>query len=141
MNTPALTQADIDSLKPLVVSPNISVSPLSITRVNVFDPPTAFYRILCIPNNLTLTNGTCSVTEANEGSAPFGFGTGDPLCSTIIYADRTAFVEFHCFLGDIQVFNVISLNKVLTQTQYDNILEVITRYGFSEENVEIQTYN
>lgn len=140
-NAPATSESDLDSLKPIVTFPDFSqFSTLSQGSVSIFDPPTAFYNLLCIPNNLSLTNSTCSVKNASPGSAPQGFGTGDPVASTMIWADATAFMEWHCFEGDRQVFNVISLNKSLTPSQIEAITAVVVSLGFSPDNFATQTY-
>lgn len=141
-NTPAMTQADIDSLKPRVIFPDFGgLSTISQGTVKIFNPPTASYKLLCIPNNWALSNSTCLVKNASKGSAPFGFGTGDPVVSTIFWADSTAFAEWHCFKGDRQVFNVISLKSYLTQHQVDSIVSLLVTFGFSTNNIEFQVYN
>ncbi|KAJ6630524.1 hypothetical protein Bhyg_15902 [Pseudolycoriella hygida] len=140
-NTPAMTQADINSLKPRVTFPDVSAfSTISQGTVSIFNPPTAYYKLLCIPSNWALSNSTCLVKNASRGSAPFGFGTGDPVISTIIWADTTAFAEWHCFEGDRQVFNVISLKSYLTRRQVDSIVNLVVKYGFSTSNIELQVY-
>lgn len=140
-NTPAKSQADINSLKPRVTFPDLNAfSTISQGTVNIFNPPTASYKLLCIPNNWALSNSTCLVKNASKGSASFGFGTADPVISTIFWADSTAFAEWHCFEGDRQVFNVISLKSFLTQRQIDSIVNLVVLYGFSTSNIEFQVY-
>lgn len=137
-----MTQAEINSLKPRVTFPAFNVfSTISQGTVSIFNPPTASYNLLCIPTNWAFSNSTCLVKNASKGSAPFGFGTGDPVISTIFWADSTAFAEWHCFEGDRQVFNVISLNKCLTKRQIDSIVNLVVDYGFNASNIEFQVYN
>jgi len=141
-NTPAMTQADINSLKPRVTFPDLSAfSTISQGTVSIFNPATSSYKLLCIPSNWALSNSTCLVKNASKGSAPFGFGTGDPVVSTIFWADGTAFAEWHCFEGDRQVFNVISLRRYLAQRQINNIVSLVVKYGFSASNIEFQVYD
>ncbi len=141
-NTPATSQSDINSLQPRITFPDVNAfSTISQGTVSIFNPPTAFYRLLCIPTNWALSNSTCLVKNASYGSAPFRFGTADPVISTIFWADGTAFAEWHCFEGDRQVFNVISLRSYLTKRQYDSIVNLVARYGFSTSNIEFQVYN
>lgn len=146
-NIAATTQAEIDSLKPRIIFPDIKgflsgLLTLSLAqgKVQIFNPPTSSYKLLCYPNNFAWSNATCHVKDASFGSAPYGFGTGDPVSTTIIWNDRTAFAEWHCFEGDRQVFNVISVNRFLTKKQIDEISHIVKRLGFNENNIEYQTY-
>lgn len=136
-----MTQADVNSLKPRVTFPDLSAfSTISQGTVSIFNPPTASYKLLCIPTNWALSNSTCLVKNASKGSAPYGFGTADPVISTIFWADSTAFAEWHCFEGDRQVFNVISLKSYLTKRQIDSIVKLVVMHGFSTNNIEFQVY-
>lgn len=144
------TIADIRTLKPRLIFPYLdglldgllSLSPLSYSKVWLFNSMEKYYKVFCTPlilNNLALSNATCSVTDASEGSKPRDFGTGHDVATTVIYADSTAFLEYHCFVGNVQIFNVISLTKSLTDDQITAMKAVLFESGFKAENMYIYT--
>lgn len=143
------TIADINSLKPQLIFPNLAglLSPLSLSygKVWLFNSMEKYYKVWCTPlilNNLALTNATCYVADASEDSKPRDFGTGHDVATTVIYADSTAFLEYHCYVGsdgvrNVQIFNVISLTKSLNSVQIEAMTAVLIENGFSIGNIYI----
>jgi len=105
-NTPALTQDQVDSIKMLIEVQSVGTTKEinQLGKVYIFDPPSASYEVNCSSPTVIPTNSTCSVINASEGSAPFGFGCGDPMITTVVWSDITSYLEWHCFEGDIQIF-------------------------------------
>jgi hypothetical protein len=137
-NEPATTQEQIDSINMVIVYPgNIDVManfPDQLGKVKIFDPSTSSYQVRCKSTKPFPTNSTCSVINASGGSAPHGFGCGDPMVTTIIWADLTSYLEWHCFEGDIPVFNAVSIRKNLTDKQLKAMTDKLVEMGFDEKN-------
>jgi hypothetical protein len=137
-NAPARTQAQIDSLNMIILFPGatdvMQNLPCQLGKALLFDPPKGSYEVRCTPTDNSPTNSSCSVINASKGSAPFGFGCGEPMATTIVWSDRTSYLEWHCFEGNIQVFNAVSINSTLTDDQISSMTTVLEGMGFNKKN-------
>lgn len=139
---PATDPSQLVLTKPRVTFPSLwSVLLLSEAEVDVYGPiPTGkWYRIQAIPLNLQATDLTVNIIFPSPGAAPFGFG-GVNIPSRIIWADASAFIEWHCFTGNVQVANIISLNPALTSGQISAISGFLQSYGFQSQNLMTMPY-
>jgi len=140
--TPATDSAQLLSTKPRVTFPSLfAIFSLADGIVDVYGPyPTAkWYKVQAIPINLTATDLIVNIVAPSPGAAPFGFG-GTNIPSRYVWADNFAAVEWHCFQGGVQVFNVISLTPALSAQQISAISSFLQIYGFQSENFMIMPY-
>lgn len=139
---PATNEADILLTQPRVRFPDLlAILSLAVGLVDVYGPfPTGkWYEVRAIPVNFIATDLLVSIVNPSPGAAPFGFG-GKVIPSRYIWADSLALVEWHCFEGDVQVVNVISLNPTLTSQQISAIASFLQGYGFQSKNLMTMPY-
>lgn len=139
---PATDASEIVLTRPRVTFPNLlSVLSLAVGIVDVYGPvPTGkWYQIQAIPLNLAATDLIVKIVFPSLGAAPFGFG-GANIPSRTVWADATAFVEWHCFVGDVQVVNVVSLMPALTSGQVSAITTFLQGYGIQPQNLMTMPY-
>ncbi|MBN2993500.1 hypothetical protein JWR97_22030 [Pseudomonas cedrina subsp. fulgida] len=140
--TPAPDESAILLTKPRVRFPDLfAVLSLAVGLVDVYGPfPTAkWYEVRAIPVNVFATNLLVSIVNPSPGAAPFGFG-GAVIPSRYVWADASALVEWHCFAGNVPVFNVISLTPTLTPQQISSISTFLQGYGFQPGNFMTMPY-
>ena len=138
----ASEQSQILATKPRVTFPDLFAVPRwAVAKVDLYnhDPIDKWYYIQAVPKNLIATDLSVNIVSASPGSAPYGFG-GTNIPSRIIWADASAFIEWHCFAGDVQVFNIISLEPTLTNEQISNISTFLEAYGFQSKNFVSMPY-
>ena len=142
---PATSESDILLTKPRVTFPYLlGLFALAVGKVDVYADMfnVRWYEIQAAPRNLSATDLLVNIVNASSGSAPYGFG-GINIPSRIVWADSTAFVEWHCFsenIENIQVVNVISLNSTLTSAQISAISSFLQGYGFQPQNLMTMSY-
>lgn len=144
------TIADIKSLKPRVIFPNLpgllpfSMLPklptLSYAKAYFFDSEDKYYKVWCTPLNLSISNATCHIVDQSDGSKLNSFGTGNTVATTIIHYDESCYTEYHCFVGtdgirNVQIFNVISLTETLTENQIETITKKVVECGFDKKKI------
>lgn len=115
----ASEQSQILATKPRVTFPDPLALPFwAVGKVDLYDhaPIDKWYYVQAVPKNPIATDLIVNVVSASPGSASYGF-CGKDIPSRYIWADSAALVEWHCFSGDVQVFNVISLTPTLTAEQ------------------------
>lgn len=140
--TPATDLSQVLLTKPRVTFPNlIALLSLAEGSVDVYGPiPTGkWYKVRAIPINATATDLIVNIVNPSPGAAPYGFG-GEDIPSRFVWADPNALVEWHCFAGGVQVFNVISLTPVLTAQQISAISTFLQGYGFQARNFMTMPY-
>ena len=141
--TPATDPAQLLLLKPRVRFPSlVALLGLADGTVDVYGllPPAGrWYQVRAIPTNAVATVLLASIVNASPGAAPFGFG-GTVLPTRYVWADSTTTVEWHCFEGDVQVFNVLSSTPALTPQQISDISAVLQPYGFKSQNFMTMPY-
>lgn len=139
---PATAPSELLLTQPRLTFPDLlSLLSLAVGIVDVYGPvPTGkWYRVQAIPLNIIATDLLVNITFPSPGSAPFGFG-GTNIPSTYVWADASAFLEWHCFAGGVQVFNVISLKPELTSEQNAAISDFLVPFGFKPENFMTMPY-
>ncbi|TFY84600.1 hypothetical protein DYL59_28520 [Pseudomonas kairouanensis] len=141
--TPATDSAQLLATKPRVTFPSLfAIFSLAEGMVDVYGPfPTGkWYKVQAIPINVTATDLIVNIVAPSPGAAPFGFG-GTNIPSRYVWADILAAVEWHCFEGGVQVFNVISLTPALTPQQISSITGFLGGYGFQPKNFMTMPYD
>lgn len=139
---PATDPSELVLTKPRVTFPDLlSLLSLAVGIVDAYGPvPTGkWYRLQTVPLNIQATDLIVNIIFPSLGSAPFGFG-GTNIPTRIVWADASAFVEWHCFAGDVQVANVLSLNPTLTSGQISAISSFLQSYGFQPQNLMTMPY-
>lgn len=140
---PATDQSQVLATKPRVTFPYLLALPFwAVGKVDVYDhhPVDTWYYVQAIPKNLPLfTDLIVNIVNPSPGSAPYGFG-GVDIPSRYVWADATALVEWHCFAGNVQVFNVIALTPALTSQQITAISTFLQGYGFKSKNFMTMPY-
>ncbi|MFL1389591.1 hypothetical protein ACI77F_18175, partial [Pseudomonas tritici] len=120
---PATELSETLLTQPRVRFPDLlAILSLAVGLVDVYGafPTGKWYEVRAIPVNVIATDLLVSIVNPSPGSAPFGFG-GKVIPSRYVWADPTALVEWHCFEGNVQVVNVISLTPTLTPQQISAI--------------------
>lgn len=138
----ATAQSQLLATKPRVTYPYLLALPFfAFGKVDVYEhfPVDKWYFIQPIPLNLAVTDLLVNIVSPSPGSAPYGFG-GTDIPTRFIWADATALVEWHCFEGGVQVFNVVSLKPTLTNGQISSISTLLQSYGFHSKNFMTMTY-
>ncbi|MFP0195623.1 hypothetical protein ACKJSM_10680 [Pseudomonas sp. PHC1] len=138
----ATDESQIFATKPRVTFPDL-LAPLfwAVGKVDVYDhtPVDKWYYVQAIPKNLIATDLSVNIVNPSPGSAPYGFG-GTDIPSRFVWADPYVLVEWHCFAGNVQVVNVISLIPALTSEQISKISAFLKNYGFQSKNFMTMPY-
>lgn len=141
--TPATEQSQLLATQPRVTFPSLfALFSLAVGTVDVYGPKPSgkWYEVQAIPLNLIATDLIVNIVAPSPGAAPFGFG-GINIPSRYVWADDFALVEWHCFAGGVQVFNVISLTPALTPQQISDISTFLQGYGFQPANFMKMPYD
>ena len=139
---PATDPSQLLLTKPRVTFPDLfALFSLAIGTVDVYGqgPGGKWYEVQAIPLNLIATDLLVTIVDASPGAAPSNFG-GKRIPSRYVWGDSTALVEWHCFAGGVQVFNVISSTRVLTSAQTSAISTFLQGYGFQPQNFMTMPY-